>query len=60
VRAKIHADVLKVLAEPEVRERFNTFAFEPLSWSVDEIGRNAAAKSRQYEQLITKAGITLD
>lgn len=60
VRNKIHADVLTALADPEVRERFNTFAFEPLAWSVEEIGRNAAAKSSQYEQLITKAGITLD
>lgn len=60
VRRKIHADVLTALADPEVRERFNTFAFEPLAWSVEDIGRNAAAKSVQYEQLITKAGITLD
>ncbi|WP_027474548.1 Bug family tripartite tricarboxylate transporter substrate binding protein [Curvibacter gracilis] len=60
VRAKIHADVLKVLAEPEVRERFNTFAFEPLNWSVEEILKNAEAKSQQYQALIKKANISLD
>ncbi|MDD0815162.1 tripartite tricarboxylate transporter substrate binding protein [Curvibacter sp. HBC28] len=60
VRAKIHADVLKVLAEPEVRERFNTFAFEPLNWSVDEILKNADTKAQQYQALIKKANISLD
>jgi len=49
-----------VLAEPEVRERFNTFAFEPLNWSVDEILKNAEAKSQQYQALIKKANISLD
>jgi tripartite-type tricarboxylate transporter receptor subunit TctC len=60
VRAKIHADVLKVLADPEVRERFNTFAFEPLAWSVDEVNKQADVKSRQYQQLIQKANISLE
>jgi len=60
VRARIHADVLKVLAEPEVRERFNSFAFEPLNWSVEEILKNAEAKSQQYQALIKKANISLD
>jgi tripartite-type tricarboxylate transporter receptor subunit TctC len=60
VRARIHADVLKVLAEPEVRERFNSFAFEPLNWSVEEILKNAETKSQQYQALIKKANISLD
>ena len=60
VRAKIHADVLKVLAEPEVRERFNTFAFEPLNWSVEEILKQADTKATQYQALIKKANISLD
>ena len=33
VRAKINADVAKVIADPEIRARFDTFAFEPLAWS---------------------------
>ncbi|MGJ4748512.1 Bug family tripartite tricarboxylate transporter substrate binding protein, partial [Leptospira sp. SA-E8] len=45
VRAKVHADVLKVLAEPAIRERFNTFAFQPLDWSVETIRKNAKTKS---------------
>ncbi|MFM2262924.1 MAG: hypothetical protein RI959_1600 [Pseudomonadota bacterium] len=60
VRAKIHTDVLKVLSDAEVRERFNTYAFEPLAWSVDEINKQADTKSRQYLQLIQKANISLE
>ena len=60
VRAQIHADVLKVLQEPDVREKFHTFAFEPLSWSVEEIQRQAGVKSEQYKLLIQKSNISLD
>ncbi len=60
VRSQIHADVLKVLQEPDVREKFQTFAFEPLSWSVEEIQRQAAVKSDQYKLLIQRSNISLD
>ena len=60
VRSQIHADVLKVLQEPEVREKFQTFAFEPLSWSVEDIQKQAALKSDQYKLLIQKFNISLD
>jgi tripartite-type tricarboxylate transporter receptor subunit TctC len=55
-----NADVLKVLADPEVKARFNTFAFEPLSWSPEEIRKNADIKSKTYEQLIKRKNISLD
>ena len=58
--AKIHADVLKAEAEPDVRERFNTFAFEPLTWSPAEIRRNADAKYKTYEQLVKRKNISLE
>jgi len=60
LRQKINGDVAKAIAEADVRERFNTFAFEPLAWSPDEIARNAEAKARTYEELIKRANITLD
>jgi tripartite-type tricarboxylate transporter receptor subunit TctC len=60
VKAKINADVQKVLADPEVKARFNTFAFETLTWSPDEIRKNAEIKSKVYEKLITRKNITLD
>lgn len=60
VTAKIHGDVLKVLADPEVKARFNTFAFEAIAWSPEEIRKNADAKSKIYEQLVKRKNISLD
>jgi tripartite-type tricarboxylate transporter receptor subunit TctC len=60
LRSRIHDDVIKALATPEIRERFEAFAYEPLNWSIDEILKNADAKSRQYRALIQKANINLD
>lgn len=58
--AKINADVQKVLADPEVKARFNTFAFEALAWSPDEIRRNAEVKYRTYQQLVQRKNISLE
>jgi tripartite-type tricarboxylate transporter receptor subunit TctC len=60
VAGKINADVLKVLADPEVKARFNTFAFETITWSPAEIRRNADLKAKVYEQLIKRKNISLD
>ena len=60
LRNKISADMAKVLTDPELRTRFDTFAFEPISWSTDEIVRQTEAKSRLYEQLVKKASINLE
>ncbi len=60
VKAKINADVLKVLADPEVKARYNTFAFETITWSPDEIRKNADVKSKIYEQLVKRKNISLD
>ncbi|MEJ7688514.1 MAG: tripartite tricarboxylate transporter substrate binding protein [Variovorax sp.] len=60
VKAKINADVAKVIADPEIRARFDTFAFEPLAWSPEEIERNAKAKSGVYGDLVRRGNITLE
>jgi tripartite-type tricarboxylate transporter receptor subunit TctC len=60
VREKINADVAKAVADPEVKARFDTFAFEPITWSPDEIGRQAQAKSKVYEQLVKRKSISLE
>ncbi len=60
VKAKINADVLKVLADPEVKARYNTFAFETITWSPDDIRKNADAKHKIYEQLVKRKNISLD
>jgi tripartite-type tricarboxylate transporter receptor subunit TctC len=60
VREKVNADVAKAVADPEVKARFDTFAFEPIAWSPDEIGRQAQAKSKVYEQLVKRKSISLE
>ncbi len=60
VRDKINADMLKVVADPEVKARFDTFAFEPIGWSPADITRGAEEKYKLYEQLVKKANISLD
>ncbi len=60
VRTKVNADVQKALAEADIKARFDTFAFETLSWSPDEIERQAAVKSRTYGELVKRKNISLD
>lgn len=60
VRNKINADMAKVLTDAELKSRFDTFAFEPISWTPEEITRNTETKSKVYEQLVKKANISLD
>ncbi len=60
VKARIHADVLKVLADPEVKARFDTFAFETITWSPDQIRQYAEAKGKVYEELVRRKNISLD
>ncbi len=60
VKAKIHADVLKVLADPDVKARFDTFAFETITWTPEQILQNAQAKGKIYEELVKRKNISLD
>jgi tripartite-type tricarboxylate transporter receptor subunit TctC len=60
VRNKVGESMAKVLAEPDVRQRFDTFAFEPINWTPEEISRRAEAKSKVYEQLVKRANISLE
>jgi tripartite-type tricarboxylate transporter receptor subunit TctC len=60
VRDKINADMAKVLTDAEIKSRFDTFAFEPISWSPAEISSGAEAKSKVYEQLVKRANISLE
>ena len=60
VSQRIHADVQKVLADPDIKTRFNTFAFEVLNWSADEIRKQAEIKSRIYGKLVQRKNISLE
>jgi tripartite-type tricarboxylate transporter receptor subunit TctC len=60
VSARIHADVQKVLTDPEIKARYNTFAFEALNWSPEEIRKQADLKSRTYGKLVARKNISLE
>jgi tripartite-type tricarboxylate transporter receptor subunit TctC len=60
VRDRIHDDVRKALAEPDVKARYETFAFENLGWAPAEIERQTALKSRSYGTLVQRKSISLD
>jgi hypothetical protein len=46
--------------KPEIRARFETFAFEPLVWSKAKILANAQSKAVIYQQLAQQGNINLD
>jgi len=60
LRSKIHADMLKALADPDLRARFYTFAFEPINWSPEEIVKATEAKAKINEELIRRKNISLE
>lgn len=60
VRSKINADVRKAIAEPDIQQRFDTFAFETLDWSPQEIERQAGIKSKTYSELVKRKNISLE
>ena len=60
VRDKVNADLRKVIADPEIKARFDTFAFEPIAWSPEDIQRGVDAKFKVYDVLVKKANISLD
>ena len=60
VRDQIDADVRKALAEPDIKARFDTFAFENVGWGPEQIMSEAAAKARIYAELVKRKSISLE
>lgn len=60
VRDRIDADIARAVASPEVKARFDAFAFEPLDWNPAEIRTQAEARSSLYKGLIDRGNIRLD
>ncbi len=60
IQAKIHADMMTALADPDIKSRFNTFAFEAINWSPEEMRRVSEAKMKVYEELARRKNISLE
>lgn len=57
---KIQRDIEKALAEPDLREKFTSFAYEPFTLTRDQFGQYIAAESIRYGEIIKKAKVSLD
>jgi tripartite-type tricarboxylate transporter receptor subunit TctC len=56
----LHAEIVKALADPEVREKLIGQGLTPRGTSPDELARDMRAQFARYGQLIKQAGITAD
>lgn len=60
VADKIQRDIEKALAEPDVREKFASFAYEPFTLTRDSFNQYIASESKRYADIIQKAKASLD
>ncbi|MFM1990684.1 MAG: hypothetical protein RJA99_3641 [Pseudomonadota bacterium] len=57
---RMHAEVERILALPEVRERFAQLGAEPGSGSTQQVGAFLAAEVKRYEKVVRDAGMKAD
>lgn len=57
VIARLHAEIEKVLAMPEVRERFASFGAEPASMRTEEFGVYIRSELQRWGKVVRDAGI---
>ncbi|WP_353133508.1 tripartite tricarboxylate transporter substrate binding protein [Limnohabitans sp.] len=57
---KIQRDIEKALAEPDVREKFVTFAYEPFILNRQQFNAYIQAESTRFDAIIKKAQVSLD
>lgn len=60
VTDKIQRDIEKVLAEPDVREKFASFAYEPFVLKRELFNEYIQTESNRYGAIIKKAQVSLD
>jgi tripartite-type tricarboxylate transporter receptor subunit TctC len=60
IAARVGAEMARASADAELRTRRDTFAFEPIVWSPEEITRHAETKAKVYGELIRRADIRLE
>ncbi len=58
--ARLNADVAAALAEPDVRERFVAFGYEPFPVAPGDMTKLLEAESRRYGEIIKRSKISLD
>jgi tripartite-type tricarboxylate transporter receptor subunit TctC len=60
VSAKLQADISKVLALPDMKQRLATLGFDPIGSNGDQFGKYIRDEMAKYEKIIKDAKIKLD
>lgn len=60
VAEKIRRDIEKALAEPDVKEKFASFAYEAFPQTPEQFGQYIVSESARYSEIIKKAKVSLD
>ncbi len=60
VSEKIQRDIEKVLAEPDIREKFTSFGYEPFTATREQFGQYIKAESTRFAEVIQKTKAALD
>jgi len=60
VADKIKRDIEKALAEPDVREKFVSFGYEPFVQTHEQLGSYIQSETKRYAEIIKKANVSLD
>jgi tripartite-type tricarboxylate transporter receptor subunit TctC len=60
VADKIQRDIEKALAEPDFKEKFNSFAYEPFPQTREQFAAYTTAESARYAEIIRKTRASLD
>ncbi|MEY2953455.1 MAG: hypothetical protein RLZZ401_1542 [Pseudomonadota bacterium] len=60
VADKVQHDIEKALAEPDLREKFVSFAYEPFPLTREQFGTYIQSESTRFAAVIKKAGAALD
>ena len=60
VADKINQDIAAALAEPDIKERYATFGYEPFPITREQFAAFIAAESAKYADVIKRAKVALD
>lgn len=60
VAERLQADIQAALAEPDVKERYATFGYEPFPVTREQFGAFVATESKKYADVVKRANASLD
>ena len=57
---KIQRDIAQALAEPDIKEKFIAFGYEPFTPTNDQFNRYIQSESQRFAGIIVKTGAQID